>query len=72
MYHRLSDNQIHLLLEYTNSVNPYNRSRFELPSPEHRYAFIATNFINYCHQHPSSNQVIQCDCVAHFKCLSCL
>ncbi|KAI9619295.1 hypothetical protein H4Q26_011978 [Puccinia striiformis f. sp. tritici PST-130] len=35
MYHRLNDDQIHLLLEDPDSVNPYDVSRFELPSPEH-------------------------------------
>ncbi|KAH9466809.1 hypothetical protein Pst134EB_001857 [Puccinia striiformis f. sp. tritici] len=63
MYHRLNDDQIHLLLEDPDSVNPYNVSRFELPSPEHHYAFLATNFINYCHEFPTSNPVIQCEVV---------
>ncbi|POV96872.1 hypothetical protein PSHT_14881, partial [Puccinia striiformis] len=31
MYHRLNDDQIHLLLEDPDSVNPYGGSRFELP-----------------------------------------
>ncbi|POV99231.1 hypothetical protein PSTT_13904 [Puccinia striiformis] len=63
MYHRLNDDQIHLLLEDPDSVNPYDVSRFELPSPEHHYAFLATNFINYCHEFPTSNPVIQCEVV---------
>ncbi|POW00977.1 hypothetical protein PSHT_12777 [Puccinia striiformis] len=58
MYHRLNDDQIHLLLEDPDSVNPYDVSRFELPSPEHHYAFLATNFINYCHEFPTSNPSI--------------
>ncbi|KAH9441447.1 hypothetical protein Pst134EB_030114 [Puccinia striiformis f. sp. tritici] len=72
MYHRLNDDQIHLLLEDPDSVNPYDVSRFELPSPEHHYAFLATNFINYCHEFPTSNPVIQCARVRFFKRLSCL
>ncbi|KAI7933641.1 hypothetical protein MJO28_017538 [Puccinia striiformis f. sp. tritici] len=72
MYHRLNDDQIHLLLEDPDSVNPYDGSCFELPSPEHHYAFLATNFINYCHEFPTSNPVIQCARVRFFKRLSCL
>ncbi|KNF02626.1 hypothetical protein PSTG_04221 [Puccinia striiformis f. sp. tritici PST-78] len=72
MYHRLNDDQIHLLLEDPDSVNPYGGSRFELPSPEHHYVFLATNFINYCNEFPTSNPVIQCARVRFFKRLSCL
>ncbi|POW20104.1 hypothetical protein PSHT_03877 [Puccinia striiformis] len=68
-FHRLNDEQIHLLLGDHTRINRYNVDRFSIINNENKYLFVAIGFINYCLRHPSSNWVIQRDRVVFFRML---
>ncbi|KAI9613700.1 hypothetical protein KEM48_003699 [Puccinia striiformis f. sp. tritici PST-130] len=68
-FHRLNDEQIHLLLGDHTRINRYNVDRFSIINNENKYLFVAIGFINYCLRHPSANWVIQRDRVVFFRML---
>ncbi|KAI9605701.1 hypothetical protein H4Q26_004066 [Puccinia striiformis f. sp. tritici PST-130] len=47
-FHRLNDEQIHLLLGDHTRINRYNVDRFSIINNENKYLFVAIGFINYC------------------------
>ncbi|KAI9631651.1 hypothetical protein KEM48_014642, partial [Puccinia striiformis f. sp. tritici PST-130] len=55
-YHTLDVDQIHMLLEQPEGLNPYDRHVFSNRVPKDKYRFAVVRFIRLCHDHPTTNQ----------------
>ncbi|KNE90047.1 hypothetical protein PSTG_16492 [Puccinia striiformis f. sp. tritici PST-78] len=68
-YHTLDVDQIHMLLEQPEGLNPYDRHVFSNRVPKDKYCFAVVRFIRLCHDHPTTNQAERDGRVAFFKSL---
>ncbi|POV95156.1 hypothetical protein PSTT_16421 [Puccinia striiformis] len=68
-YHTLDVDQIHMLLEQPEGLNPYDRHVFSNRVPKDKYRFAVVRFIRLCHDHPTTNQAERDGRVAFFESL---
>ncbi|KAI7933661.1 hypothetical protein MJO29_016738 [Puccinia striiformis f. sp. tritici] len=68
-YHTLDVDQIHMLLEQPEGLNPYDRHVFSNQVPKDKYRFAVVRFIRLCHDHPTTNQAERDGRVAFFESL---
>ncbi|KAI9609041.1 hypothetical protein KEM48_003125 [Puccinia striiformis f. sp. tritici PST-130] len=69
VYHSLSVDQIHMLLEQPEGVNPYDRHLFSNRVPKDKYRFTAVGFAKLCHAFPTTSQAERDARVAFFESL---
>ncbi|KAI9618096.1 hypothetical protein H4Q26_012439 [Puccinia striiformis f. sp. tritici PST-130] len=69
VYHSLSVDQIHMLLEQPEGVNPYDHHLFSNRVPKDKYRFTAVGFAKLCHAFPTTSQAERDARVAFFESL---
>ncbi|KAH9444301.1 hypothetical protein Pst134EA_032391 [Puccinia striiformis f. sp. tritici] len=69
VYHSLSVDQIHMLLEQPEGVNPYDHHLFSNRVPKDKYRFTAVSFAKLCHAFPTTSQAERDARVAFFESL---
>ncbi|KAI7936093.1 hypothetical protein MJO29_015396 [Puccinia striiformis f. sp. tritici] len=67
VYHPLSVDQIHMLLEQPEGINPYDRHLFSNRVPKDKYRFTAVGFAKLCHAFPTTSQAERDARVAFFE-----